>query len=99
MDSSLSAPVAFAAMPAIRTAVTEIRQPGSGRAQWSFLTNRRAAAAGAAAALLLSVAGWRAGGYTAMAWAVLAGTLVAYIVDLSTGQGALTLTEGDDGYL
>ncbi|WP_234441571.1 hypothetical protein [Streptomyces sp. WM6386] len=39
-------------------------------------------------AVLLSVVGWRAAGGAAVAWAVLAGALVAHIVHLPTTPAA-----------
>ncbi|MCP3757227.1 hypothetical protein [Streptomyces sp. TBY4] len=64
----------------IRTAVAELRVPGSGRGQWSFLSDRRALATGAATAVLLGWVGWAASGPAATAWAVLAGLLTAAVV-------------------
>ncbi|GGR92669.1 hypothetical protein GCM10010269_34630 [Streptomyces humidus] len=84
MDASLMAPLAVIAMLVIRTGLVEIRRPGSVRRQWSFLTRRWAVAAGAAAAVLVSVVGWQAAGFGAVAWAVLTGALVAQIADLTS---------------
>ncbi|MFI6144428.1 hypothetical protein [Streptomyces sp. NPDC051109] len=64
----------------IRTAVAEIRRPGSGRRHWRFLTDPRALATGALAALLLGLLAWTTAGPVAAAWAVLAGALVGYVV-------------------
>ncbi|GHE63160.1 hypothetical protein [Streptomyces capitiformicae] len=88
MDASLVAPVTVVAMLVIRTALVEMRHPGSARRQWCFLARRRPMTAGAAVAVLLSVGGWRAAGIASVAWTVLAGTLVAHIVHLSTGPEA-----------
>lgn len=85
MDGSLITPATVAALLVVRTALVEIRHPGSARRQWRFLTDRRAMAAGATVALLLCVGGWRAAGVASVAWAVLAGALVAHIVHPSTG--------------
>ncbi|MEU7601894.1 hypothetical protein AB0B78_31950 [Streptomyces sp. NPDC040724] len=74
----LSIAIVMAAL-VIRTAVAEIREPGSGRRQWAFLTDRRAMATGAAVGLALGVLGWAAAGPVAAAWAVLAGVLVAFV--------------------
>ncbi|MFG2523510.1 hypothetical protein [Streptomyces sp. NPDC048527] len=84
MDASLMAPATVVAMLVIRTALVEIRHPGSARRQWCFLARSRPMTAGATAAVLLSAGGWRAAGIAALAWAVLAGALVAHIVHLST---------------
>ncbi|MXM63907.1 hypothetical protein GR925_10725 [Streptomyces sp. HUCO-GS316] len=84
MDTSLVAPVAVVAMLVIRTALVEMRHPGSARRQWCFVARRRPMTAGATVAVLLSVGGWRAAGIASVAWAVLAGALVAHVVHLST---------------
>lgn len=80
LASLLTVAVVVAAL-VIRTAVTELREPGSARAQWAFATNARAVATGAVTAAALGLLGWQSGGYGAVAWAVLAGVLVAVIVD------------------
>ncbi|MFI7357870.1 hypothetical protein ACIBTP_28600 [Streptomyces avidinii] len=64
----------------IRTAIAEIRRPGSGRRHWRFLTDPRALAIGALTALLLGLLARATAGPVAVAWAVLAGVLVAYVV-------------------
>ncbi|NUK74106.1 hypothetical protein HRW23_35255 [Streptomyces lunaelactis] len=66
----------------IRTALGEIRRPGTARRQWRFLTNRAAAVAGIAAAISLGAAvavGGRDPGHAV--WALLGGVLTAFIVD------------------
>ncbi|MBT2479739.1 hypothetical protein [Streptomyces sp. ISL-94] len=78
----LSIAIVIAAL-VIKTAVAEIRVPGSGRRQWASLTDRRAVATGAAVGLALGLLGWAAAGPAAAAWAVLAGLLVAFV----TGSG------------
>ncbi|KAB1149980.1 hypothetical protein F7R91_03910 [Streptomyces luteolifulvus] len=88
METSLVAPVTVAAMLVIRTALVEMRHPGSARRQWCFLARRHPMTAGATAAVLLCVGGWRAAGIASVAWAVLAGALVAHVVHLSTGPEA-----------
>ncbi|WP_367318683.1 hypothetical protein [Streptomyces sp. HUAS ZL42] len=88
MDTSLVAPVTVAALLIIRTALVEMRHPGSARRQWCFAARRRPMTAGATVAVLLCVGGWRAAGIASVAWAVLAGALVAHVVHLSTGQEA-----------
>ncbi|MET7715638.1 hypothetical protein [Streptomyces sp. NPDC005407] len=65
----------------IRTAIAKLRKPGSAHKQWAFATNPRAICIGAGAALVLGIIGWPSTGYAAVAWAVLAGALVASIVD------------------
>ncbi|MEV6578640.1 hypothetical protein AB0M92_10835 [Streptomyces sp. NPDC051582] len=67
----------------VRTALAELREPGSGRRQWMFLTDRRAVSAGALIALVLGLLGWRQAGVEGLVWAGLAGILVAFVM----GQG------------
>ncbi|MGW3413123.1 hypothetical protein [Streptomyces sp. NPDC000888] len=88
MNASLMAPVIVVAMLVIRTALVEIRHPGSARRQWCFLAHPRPMIAGATVTVLLSVGGWRAAGVASVAWAVLAGALVAHLVHLATGPEA-----------
>ncbi|WP_244315446.1 hypothetical protein [Streptomyces albidochromogenes] len=65
----------------IKTAVAELRKPGSARREWAFATNASALTAGLTAAVLLGAMGWQSMRYAAVAWAMLAGVLVAYIAD------------------
>jgi hypothetical protein len=78
--SLLTVAIVVAAL-VIRTAVAELREPGSARTQWAFVTNARAVTTGAVAAVTLGLLGWRSSGYGALAWAVLVGVLVAFLVD------------------
>ncbi|KJY32228.1 MULTISPECIES: hypothetical protein [unclassified Streptomyces] len=71
----------------IRTAVAEVRRPGSGRKHWRFLTNPRALATGALTGLLLGLLAWATAGAVAAAWAVLAGALVAYVAGTEERDG------------
>ncbi|MFG2294616.1 hypothetical protein [Streptomyces sp. NPDC048603] len=64
----------------IRTAVTELRHPGTATAQWAFLRDGRAVSAGAVAAVLLGSMGWLHAGAEGLVWALLAAALVAYAV-------------------
>ncbi|MCX5588972.1 hypothetical protein [Streptomyces erythrochromogenes] len=64
----------------IRTAVAELRAPGSARRQWAFLTDRRAWAVAAGTALVLGAFGWATAGPAAALWAALAGLLVASLI-------------------
>lgn len=89
MNPSVMAPVVIVAILVIRTARTEIRHPGSAREQWAFAANRRAAHSGAAVACVIGATGWHTAGYAALAWAVLAGALVAYVVDHSLRPGTV----------
>lgn len=72
--------VIVAAALVIRTAIGEIRRPGSAREQWAFATRGRAVAAGSVAAVAVAVVGWSQAGAAALAWAVLAGVLVAFLM-------------------
>ncbi|WP_327681545.1 hypothetical protein [Streptomyces sp. NBC_00467] len=78
--SLLTVAIVFAVL-VIRTAVAELRKPGSARIQWAFVTNAQAVTTGAVAAVMLGLLGWRSSGYGALAWAVLVGVLVAFLVD------------------
>ncbi|MFG2973869.1 hypothetical protein ACGFYY_12785 [Streptomyces sp. NPDC048331] len=83
MGASLVAAAVIAAALVIRTALAELGEPGSGRRQWTFLTDSRAASAGAVTGLVLGLLGWRQAGGEGAVWAGLAGVLVAFTV----GQG------------
>ncbi|MFJ3927005.1 hypothetical protein [Streptomyces sp. NPDC090022] len=64
----------------IRTAVTELRHPGTASVEWAFLRDTRALATGAAAACLLGLLGWLRAGAEGLVWALLASVLVTYAV-------------------
>ncbi|WP_327381502.1 hypothetical protein [Streptomyces sp. NBC_01207] len=70
----------------IRTAVAELRVPGSGQRQWAFLTDRRAWAVGTGTAAALGIVGWATAGPTAAVWAVVAGLLVASLTRAGDGE-------------
>ncbi|GGP99087.1 hypothetical protein GCM10010215_26020 [Streptomyces virginiae] len=82
--TSLLAPVIVIAASVIRTALTELRDPGSARRQWAFAVNARAMAAGAMVASAIILIGGQRFGWAAAAWALLAGALTAFI----TGRDA-----------
>ncbi|MFF9013596.1 hypothetical protein ACF09C_11610 [Streptomyces sp. NPDC014870] len=63
----------------IRTAIREMREPGSARREWAALRQRRSLAIAAATALVLGTVGWAQSGPAAAPWAVLAGLLAARI--------------------
>ncbi|MFC9000987.1 hypothetical protein ACFT7U_35500 [Streptomyces rochei] len=71
----------------VRSAVNEMKRPGSARQEWQFLTNRPAPVGGGlafaalAAAVVLSGSAWGN-----VAWAVLAGLLTAFIIDQMTSR-------------
>ncbi|MET9426552.1 MULTISPECIES: hypothetical protein [unclassified Streptomyces] len=81
MDPSVVTVAVIAAALVVRTTVAELREPGSARREWAFVTNSHAMAAGTVAALLLGIVGWLAMGYAAVAWSTLACVLVASIVN------------------
>ncbi|MFJ6784726.1 hypothetical protein [Streptomyces yangpuensis] len=64
----------------IRTAVSELRHPGTGSAQWAFLRDGRAVRTGAVAACVLGLFGWFQAGPEGLVWALVAGVLVAFAV-------------------
>ncbi|MFE7902160.1 hypothetical protein ACFU3E_32635 [Streptomyces sp. NPDC057424] len=64
----------------IRTVIGELRRPGSARQQWAYATDGPAVVAGVLAAVAVAVTGWSHAGTAALAWAVLAGALVACLV-------------------
>ncbi|MYT20834.1 hypothetical protein GTW69_11125 [Streptomyces sp. SID7760] len=78
----LVAAIVLAAL-VVKAAFAELGEPGSGRRQWLFLTDRRAVAAGAFTALALGLPGWWQAGAEGLVWAGLAGILVAFVM----GQG------------
>lgn len=80
-SASLLTVALVAAALVIRTAVAELRNPGSARARWAVASRPRAVTAGAVTAAVLGVVGWRYAGHGAVAWAVLAGALVVVVVD------------------
>ncbi|MCX5123536.1 MULTISPECIES: hypothetical protein [unclassified Streptomyces] len=86
-DASLLAPVIVIAALVIRTAITELRHPGSARRQWAFATNSRAMAAGATVAAATVLIGGTRYGWTAAAWALLTGALAAFVTG-STSSAA-----------
>ncbi|MEV5911272.1 hypothetical protein [Streptomyces chartreusis] len=80
MEPSLVTALVVAAALAIKTAVLALRDPGSARREWAFLTDRGALAGGALTTLVVGAAGWAYGGYGVLAWAMLAGLLVAQVM-------------------
>ncbi|MFF5160689.1 hypothetical protein ACFY3N_31450 [Streptomyces sp. NPDC000348] len=78
-DLGLLAPAIIAAALVIRTAIGELRSPGSARAQWAFATDRRALAAGIVAAAATRLLGRPQMGLPVAAWALLIGTLTAHL--------------------
>ncbi len=70
----------------IRTAIGELRRPGSARQQWAGATGGPAVTAGVVAAVAVTATGWSQAGAAALAWAVLAGVLVAFLVGQPTNR-------------
>ncbi|WP_371575992.1 hypothetical protein [Streptomyces sp. NBC_01314] len=79
--TSLMPVVVVIAALVIRTAIGEIRRPGSARKQWAFVASGRAMTAGLATTLVIAVMGWQQAGAAILAWALLAGGLVAFLLD------------------
>ena len=85
-QAALGCSVVIAAL-VIRTALGEIRRPGTARRQWRFLTNKRAVMAGAgSAAVLGSALAYGGSGPGHALWALLGGVLTAFIVDRLLGH-------------
>ncbi|WP_326650585.1 MULTISPECIES: hypothetical protein [unclassified Streptomyces] len=80
-QAALACSIAAAAL-VIRTALAELRRPGTARQQWRFLTNRRAVMAGALGTAV-AVSGLGPGHAI---WALLGGVLTAFIVDRLTDR-------------
>ncbi|WP_327418210.1 hypothetical protein [Streptomyces sp. NBC_01233] len=78
-DASLLAPVIVIAALVIRTAITELRHPGSARRRWAFTTSPRAMTAGATVAAATVLIGGTRHGWAAVAWALLTGALAAFV--------------------
>ncbi|MEU9284829.1 hypothetical protein AB0D57_08875 [Streptomyces sp. NPDC048275] len=78
--TSLLALAIIMAALVIKTALGELRQPGSARQQWAFSTDRYALAAGAIAAAATVLLGWQEIGAAAAAWALLIGALTAHLI-------------------
>ncbi|MCX4776925.1 hypothetical protein [Streptomyces sp. NBC_01264] len=82
--TSLLAPVIVIAALVIRTALTELRDPGSAQRQWAFAANARAMAVGATVASAIILIGGQRFGWAASAWALLAGALTAFLTGRDT---------------
>ncbi|CUM36799.1 hypothetical protein BN2537_2563 [Streptomyces venezuelae] len=67
------------ALLVIRTAVQELREPGSARREWACLRDRRAVVLGTVTVLVLGAVGWTFTGPAALPWAALAGLLATRI--------------------
>jgi hypothetical protein len=78
--ASWLAPVIIAAALVVRTAIGELRRPGSARQEWVFVTDGTALAGGAVAGAAVIWLGWSQAGPAAVAWALLVGTLTAHMV-------------------
>ncbi|MFF9981270.1 hypothetical protein [Streptomyces erythrochromogenes] len=89
-DASPLAPVIVIAALVIRSALTELRHPGSARRQWAFATRPGPMAAGATAAAATVLIGGARYGWTAAAWALLIGTLAAFLTGRDTPPAPAT---------
>lgn len=83
-EASLLAPAVVIAVLVIRTALGELRHPGSAREEWAVATDRKAAAAGATAAAAIILLGWGQIGVAAVAWALIVGVLTAQLFHRAT---------------
>ncbi|WP_217212902.1 hypothetical protein [Streptomyces sp. AC550_RSS872] len=77
MEPSLATALALIAVLVIKTAVMQLRDPGSARREWAFVTDGVALAGGVLTAVVVGAVGWSYGGNGAVAWALLVGLLVA----------------------
>ncbi|MEU9032018.1 hypothetical protein AB0D46_31835 [Streptomyces sp. NPDC048383] len=89
-DASLLAPAIVIAALLIRTALTELRHPGSTRRQWAFTTRPGAMAAGTTAGAATALIGAHRYGWAAAAWALLIGALTAFLTGRDTPQATTT---------
>ncbi|WP_240797868.1 hypothetical protein [Streptomyces sp. F001] len=80
MDPSVMTVAIVIAALVIKTAVLEFRDPGTARREWAFVRDGVALAGGSVTALAVSALGWPYGGMGAVAWALLAGLLVAQVM-------------------
>ncbi|MFH0516254.1 hypothetical protein ACHBTE_03645 [Streptomyces sp. M41] len=80
MEPSLATALIIAVILVVKTAVLELREPGRARREWAFVRDRAAWAGGCLTALVVGALGWTYGGYGAVAWALLAGLLVAHVM-------------------
>ncbi|MGW0598863.1 hypothetical protein ACWD11_17160 [Streptomyces sp. NPDC002776] len=64
----------------VRAAVLEIRQPGSARREWAWVSDKAAWAGGSLTAVVVGGLGWTHMGRSALAWGLLAGLLVAHVL-------------------
>ena len=84
MEPSLATALALTAVLVVKTAVTELRDPGSARREWAFVTDRVALTGGTLTAVVVGALGWTYGEYGAVAWALLVGLLVAQVMGRRT---------------
>ncbi|MET9852104.1 hypothetical protein ABZY57_03975 [Streptomyces sp. NPDC006450] len=83
-DTSLLTPLIIIAALVIRTALTELRHPGSARRLWAFATSPKAMAAGASVAAATVLIAATHYGWVVAAWALLIGGLTAYLTARDT---------------
>lgn len=80
MEPTLATALILIVALIIKTAVLQLRDPGSARREWAFVNDTGALAGGALTALAVGALGWSYGGYGVLAWALLAGLLVAQVM-------------------
>lgn len=80
MNPSVMTVVIIIAALVVKTAVLELRNPGSARGEWAFVRDGTALTGGSLTALAVGILGWPHGGNNVAAWALLAGLLVAQLV-------------------
>ena len=67
------------ALLAVRTALSEMREPGSARDEWTFLRERRGLLTFVGTASVLAAVSWTISGPAHLPWVCLAALLVARI--------------------
>ncbi|WP_326813965.1 hypothetical protein [Streptomyces sp. NBC_01763] len=77
--AALLGPWVVLALLVIRTAVREMKEPGSARHEWTFLRERRGLVTFLATALVLSAVSWTISGPAYLSWVGLAALLVARV--------------------
>ncbi|MFE6623694.1 hypothetical protein ACFZBP_07740 [Streptomyces sp. NPDC008086] len=80
MEPSLATALALIAVLVIKTAVMQLRDPGTARREWAFVTDGVALSGGALTAVVVGVLGWSYGGSGVVAWALIVGLLVAQVM-------------------
>ncbi|MCL7424843.1 hypothetical protein [Streptomyces sp. YS415] len=89
MDPSASATTVAVIIAAlvVRSAVLEMRQSGSARREWAWVTDKGAWTGGSLTALVVGGLSWARFGPSAVAWGLLAGLLVALVLGRHSSAG------------